>query len=105
MLGTAFIGLLKYGGLNPQTQALASGLGVLLILYVAPGGAAQAFYGIRDGLLRWVANRRGILVPSLVADARSDEVAERAEEQALRTAAAAPTLHVEAQVETAGSPA
>ncbi|HET6910001.1 MAG TPA: ABC transporter permease [Mycobacteriales bacterium] len=100
MLGTAFIGLLKYGGLNPQAQTLASGLGVLLILYVAPGGAAQAFYGIRDAMLRWVADRRGILVPSLVADTREDEVSEEIEAQALRTAAAATSLHVEA-----GSPA
>jgi len=101
MLGTAFIGLLKYGGLNPQAQTLASGLGVLLILYIAPGGAAQAFYGIRDGLLRWVAARRGILVPSLVADAREDQVSEEIEQQALRTAAAAKSLHVE----EAGAPA
>jgi branched-chain amino acid transport system permease protein len=97
MLGTAFIGLLKYGGLNPQAQTLASGLGVLLILYVAPGGAAQAFYGIRDALLRWVADRRAIVVPSLVADTREDDVAEEIEAQALRTAAAAPSLHVEAR--------
>ena len=101
MLGTAFIGLLKYGGLNTQAQTLASGLGVLLILYIAPGGAAQAFYGIRDGLLRWVAARRGILVPSLVADAREDQVSEEIEQQALRTAAAAKSLHVE----EAGAPA
>src|SRR5205807_9817968 len=33
-----------------------------------PGGLAQGFYGIRDSLLRWVADRRGIVVPSLVAD-------------------------------------
>ena len=100
MLGTAFIGLLKYGGLNPQAQALASGLGVLIILYIAPGGAAQVFYGARDAWLRWVASRRGIVVPSLLADSREDEVSEEIEAQALRTAAAAPTLQVEA-----GSPA
>lgn len=68
VLGTAFIGLLKYGGLSPAAQNLASGVGVLLILYVAPGGVAQAYYGARDGLLRVLADRRGIVVPSLVAD-------------------------------------
>jgi branched-chain amino acid transport system permease protein len=92
MLGAGFIGLLKYGGLNPQAQVLASGLGALIVLYVWPGGVAQVFYGARDGLLRWVADRRGILVPSLVADAREDAVTEQAEAEALRTAAAAPTL-------------
>jgi hypothetical protein len=100
ILGTAFIGMLKYGGLNPQAQTLASGLGVLLILYVLPGGAAQLFYGARDNLLRWVAARHQILVPSLVADAREDHVSEEIEAEALRTAAAATTLRVET-----GSPA
>jgi hypothetical protein len=68
MLGAAWIGVLRYGGLGPQAQALASGVGVLLLLWVLPGGLAQAFYGIRDALLRWIAERRGIVVPSLVAD-------------------------------------
>jgi len=70
MLGAAWIGVLRYGGLGPQAQALASGVGVLLLLWVLPGGLAQAFYGIRDALLRWIAERRGIAVPSLVADAK-----------------------------------
>jgi branched-chain amino acid transport system permease protein len=68
MLGAAWIGVLRYGGFSPQVQSLASGVGVLLLLWVLPGGLAQGFYGIRDGLLRWVAERRGIVVPSLVAD-------------------------------------
>jgi branched-chain amino acid transport system permease protein len=71
MLGAAWIGVLRYGGFSPQVQALASGVGVLLLLMVLPGGLAQGFYGIRDGLLRWVAERRGIVVPSLVADVQT----------------------------------
>ena len=31
-------------------------------------GLAQGFYTLRDGLLRWIAERRQIVVPSLVAD-------------------------------------
>ena len=71
MLGAVWIGVLRYGGFSPQVQALASGVGVLLLLMVLPGGLAQAFYGIRDSLLRWVAERRGIVVPSLVADTQA----------------------------------
>jgi len=73
LLGTAWIGLLRYGGFSSQFQVLGSGVGVLLLLYFLPGGLAQALYGARDSLLRYVAARRGILVPSLVADARSEE--------------------------------
>ena len=72
MLGAVWIGVLRSGGLGPQAQALASGVGVLLLLMVLPGGLAQGFYGIRDALLRWVAERRGIVVPSLVADVQTE---------------------------------
>jgi branched-chain amino acid transport system permease protein len=68
MLGATYLGILKYGGLNPRLQTLASAAGVLLLLWILPGGLAQLFYGIRDGALRWVARRRDLVVPSLVAD-------------------------------------
>ncbi len=47
---------------------LASGVGLLLVLMVIPGGLGPALYGLRDRLLRAVADRRGIVVPSLLAD-------------------------------------
>jgi hypothetical protein len=37
---------------------------------VLPGGLGQLVFNLRDRLLRRVAERRGILVPSLVADKR-----------------------------------
>ena len=40
------------------------------MLLALPGGFAEAGYRVRDRYLRWVANRRGIHVPSLVADRR-----------------------------------
>lgn len=70
MLGALFIGVLKYGGFSPQIQSLASGAGVLILLLAVPGGLAQGFYGARDALLRTIAERRGIVVPSLLADSR-----------------------------------
>jgi len=50
-----------------------SGSGLLFILYFLPGGLWQFVQRRRDQYLRWVANRRGLLVPSLVADRREDD--------------------------------
>src|SRR5205085_945765 len=72
LLGTLFIGVLKYGDLNPGFQLLATGVGALLLLYIVPGGLAQIFYGIRDVSLRWIADRKKIVVPSLLADVRTE---------------------------------
>jgi len=86
MLGALFIGVLKYGGFSPQVQQLASGVGVLFLLLILPGGLAQVFYGARDALLRSFAEHRGIVVPSLLADSREQgedvEPAVLAEEEA-----------------------
>jgi branched-chain amino acid transport system permease protein len=62
---------------------LASGGGILLILLVMPGGLGAGMYRIRDEILRWVANRRGIVVPSLLADLRQEEVEKEVEVVAL----------------------
>ena len=51
-------------------RLLLTGTGLLVVLYALPGGFGQLFISARDRYLRWVANRRGILVPSLVADKR-----------------------------------
>jgi branched-chain amino acid transport system permease protein len=51
-----------------QWQALASAAGVLIVLMVLPSGLSDAVRRLRDAWLRSVANRRGIVVPSLVAD-------------------------------------
>jgi branched-chain amino acid transport system permease protein len=75
ILGTVYIGILKYGDLNTGAQLLATGIGALVLLYIFPGGLAQIFYGIRDGMLRVLAERKGIVVPSLLADVRVDEAA------------------------------
>ncbi len=53
-----------------QWQTLASAAGVLLVLMIIPGGIGDLIYRGRDAALRWVAGRRGIIVPSLVADTR-----------------------------------
>jgi branched-chain amino acid transport system permease protein len=50
-----------------------SGAGLLWILYFLPGGLWQFVQRRRDQLLRRVADKHGLLVPSLVADRRTDD--------------------------------
>lgn len=52
---------------------IAGPVGVIFVLMVLKGGIAQALYGLRDTFLRRVADRRGLVVPSLVADRRVEE--------------------------------
>lgn len=56
---------------RPYLNFFTTGVGLLVVLLIVPGGFSQIFYNLRDRLLRWVADRRGIVVPSLVADLRA----------------------------------
>jgi branched-chain amino acid transport system permease protein len=56
--------------LSPQLAILASGLGLLVVLLVFPAGLGRLLFTGRDAALRWVAERRGIVVPSLLRDER-----------------------------------
>ena len=56
-----------------EWQFLATGAGLLLVLMIFPGGLGAALYEVRDWYLRKVADRRHLLVPSLVADKRAEE--------------------------------
>jgi branched-chain amino acid transport system permease protein len=49
---------------------LASGLGILLLLVFLPEGLGGLVYKARDAYLRRVANKHGLIVPSLLADKR-----------------------------------
>ncbi len=57
-----------------------TGFVLLLVLLVLPGGLGQLLYNIRDKALIFIARRRDIHVPSLVADKRV-EGAEHAEDE------------------------
>jgi branched-chain amino acid transport system permease protein len=89
MLGAALGAIYLRGGdwflPGPRWQQLASAVGVLLVLLILPGGLGDLVYRLRDNWLRWVAGRRGIVVPSLLADVavpaeEADHVVEQAEE-------------------------
>lgn len=76
-IGGAVVGaLFSKGGtwfLSSSWQLLPSAAGVLGVLLLLPGGLADFGLRARDGLLRKVAARRGIEVPSLIADRRVTE--------------------------------
>ncbi|MEY2399130.1 MAG: branched-chain amino acid transport system permease protein livM [Actinomycetota bacterium] len=93
LLGTLYIGMLKYGDISPSGELLATGFGALLLLMFFPGGLAQIFYGTRDNLLRWVAQRRGIVVPSLLADSRTADAPPEEESDVLADAVSTAEAH------------
>jgi ABC-type branched-subunit amino acid transport system ATPase component/ABC-type branched-subunit amino acid transport system permease subunit len=49
-----------------------SGVGLIVVLMFLPGGLGSLMYRVRDSYLRLVASRRGIIVPSLVADSAAE---------------------------------
>lgn len=55
--------------LPTELTFFVSGVGLLFVLVALPGGLASLVYRGRDAYLRWVAQRRKIMVPSLFADA------------------------------------
>lgn len=54
--------------LSGELRLAVSGVGLLIVLYVLPGGLSQLVYQVRDGVLRAFARRRSLHVPSLVED-------------------------------------
>jgi branched-chain amino acid transport system permease protein len=74
ILGAVYVFGMQYYML-PEWRFLATGFGLLLVLLILPGGLGAGLAEARDGVLRIFARRRGILVPSLVADRRTEELA------------------------------
>ena len=68
LMGVALIEILSFW--QPKYQLVFTGVGLLVILLFLPGGLAEGLQWVRDRLLKVVANRRQIVVPSLVADKR-----------------------------------
>jgi len=59
--------------LGGELRLAVTGAGLLVVLYLYPGGLGQAMYSVRDRYLRIIARRRGIHVPSLIEDSRQDD--------------------------------
>jgi branched-chain amino acid transport system permease protein len=60
----------RYGLHVNHLDLLFTGPGLILALLIFPGGYAEGLFKTRDAFLRRVAERRGIVVPSLIADRR-----------------------------------
>ena len=75
VLGAVYV----YGSqylLPPGWSLLATGGGIVALLMFFPGGLGDLVYRGRDALLRLIAARRGMVVPSLLADRRVETTAE-----------------------------
>ncbi len=67
ILGAAYVRGAQYF-LPSGWKLIASGAGILLLLMFLPEGLGGLVYSIRDGMLRRIAKRRDLVVPSLLAD-------------------------------------
>lgn len=69
LLGAGYFAVLFFlPKTNPILTLFVGPIGTLLILYMIPGGLASVVMGARDSVLRIVAQRRQMVVPSLFAD-------------------------------------
>ena len=68
LIGATFV--VGTGYFVPELRFFVNGAGALITLMVLPGGVGALVYQGRDGVLRRIAARHKVLVPSLVADAR-----------------------------------
>jgi branched-chain amino acid transport system permease protein len=70
ILGAVYVWGVQYF-LPANYSLLATGIGILFILMMFPNGLGGIMYGMRDSLLRRIATRRGMVVPSILADRRT----------------------------------
>jgi branched-chain amino acid transport system permease protein len=68
LVGAAYYGTVTILSANSLFALAASGIGVVIVLLFVPGGLGDLGFRIRDAMLRRVASRYRIHVPSLVAD-------------------------------------
>jgi branched-chain amino acid transport system permease protein len=79
LLGMSFYALVTFFfAANPLVQYVGAGAGAVLLMLVAPGGLAQLVYQVRDAMLRRLAYRLRIPVPSLMGDKGAALSADRA---------------------------
>jgi branched-chain amino acid transport system permease protein len=72
LLGATYVHSVDFF-LPNEWQFLATGAGLLLVLLVFPSGFGGVLADLRDGALRRIAARRGLVVPSLLADVRVED--------------------------------
>jgi branched-chain amino acid transport system permease protein len=104
LLGATYVHSVDFF-LPVEWQFLATGVGLLLVLLVFPSGFGGVLADLRDGALRKIATRRGIVVPSLLADVRVEEVADQPPEETVLAEAAEIAELAEADDADGGTPA
>ena len=68
LLGALYFAIVNFTVHGSVGKLFASSFGVLIVLYAFPGGLGSIAYKGRDAILRRIAIRRRIWVPSLMAD-------------------------------------
>jgi branched-chain amino acid transport system permease protein len=86
LLGATYVHSVDFF-LPAEWQFLATGVGLLLVLLLFPSGFGGVLADLRDGALRKIATRRGMVVPSLLADVRVEEPADEAPAETVLAAA------------------
>jgi branched-chain amino acid transport system permease protein len=84
----------------PEVQLLSTSLGTLVVLMFLPGGIGGLLFAARDAMLRVLARRWNVLVPSLVADRAADPDPTGASPPLLDEAARRREAEVEVEVAT-----
>src|SRR5262249_25125004 len=75
LLGAAYLTFVDYSPFTrePLSRLFATGVFALVVLLIVPNGVGSWLYDLRDALLRAIARRRKLRVPSLLADVVVDE--------------------------------
>jgi branched-chain amino acid transport system permease protein len=68
LLGGLYFAVVNFTVHGTLGRLFASAFGVLIVLFAFPGGLGSIAYSLRDAVLRRIAIRRRIWVPSLLAD-------------------------------------
>jgi len=77
MLGAAYFSIFDYLFPNNVIAQVLQPFSVLLVLYSVPGGLASILNKVRDSVLRIIAQRRQLVVPSLFADIDPEALRQR----------------------------
>lgn len=77
LLGSAYFSVFDHLFPNNVVAQVLKPFSVLLVLYSVPGGLASILNSVRDAVLRIVAQRRQLIVPSLFADVDPEALRQR----------------------------
>jgi branched-chain amino acid transport system permease protein len=77
LLGASYAGLTQYFLVNNQVLTQIAAYLPIVLIYTAPGGLVGLTTALRDSLLRIIAQRRQIIVPSLFKDYDAEVISRR----------------------------